>query len=64
MLLQMVPVFAGTGYFILGCDGIVGWRLPGNSSAAAAHPKSGCLVIIIFLRFLTHSRALNVLASR
>ena len=26
---------ARTGYFIPGCDGIVGWRLPGNSSAAA-----------------------------
>ena len=39
------------------------WRLPGNSSAAAAaaHPKSGCLVIIVFLRFLTHNRDLDAL---
>ena len=35
-----------------------------SAAAAVAHPKSGCLVIIVFLRFLTHSRALNVLASR
>ena len=57
---------ARTGYFIPGCDGIGGWRSLENSSVVvvAVAPKSGSLVKIGILRFLTHSRDLDVLASR
>ena len=57
---------ARTGYFIPGCDGIGGWRSSENSSVVvvAVAPKSGSLVKIGILRFLTHSRDLDVLASR
>ena len=68
----MVGVRAGarTGYVIPGRDGNGGWRfeeiLPPSSSSPPSPPstpKSRVLGEIVFLRFVTHSRAMNFLAS-
>ena len=56
---------AGTGYVILGRDGNGGWRfeeiLPPPSPPST--PQSRVFGKIVFLRFVTHSRAMNFLAS-
>ena len=61
---------ARTGYVIPGRDGNGGWRfeeiLPPSSSSSSpspSTPKSMVFGKIIFLRFVTHSRAMNFLAS-
>ena len=70
----MVGVRAGarTGYVIPGRDGNGGWRfeeiLPPSSSSPSpspppSTPKSRVFGEIGFLRFVTHSRAMNFLAS-
>ena len=57
---------ARTGYVIPGRDGNGGWRfeeiLPPSSPPPSA-PKSRVFGEIVFLRFVTHSRAMNFLAS-
>ena len=65
---HMIGVRAGarTGYVIPGRDGNGGWRfeeiLPPSPSSPST-PKSMVFGEIIFLRFVTHSRAMNFLAS-
>ena len=58
---------ARTGYVIPGRDGNGGWRfeeiLPPSSPPPPSAPKSRVFGKIVFLRFVTHSRAMNFLAS-
>ena len=58
---------ARMGYVIPGRDGNGGWRfgeiLPPSSPSSPSTPKSRVFGEIVFLRFVTHSRAMNFLAS-
>ena len=59
---------ARTGYVIPGRDGNGGWRFeeilpPPSPPPPPSTPKSRFFGEIAFLRFVTHSRAMNFLAS-
>ena len=58
------------GYVIPGRDGNGGWRFeeilppsPPSPPSSPSTPKSVFFGEIVFLRFVTHSRAMNFLAS-